>query len=157
MSYRVVAIEEAVADEVRATGRAPGYGHPAHAEMAAGYGPCRSCLQPFRIGEERRLLFTYDPFRDLESMPLPGPVFVHEDACTRSTPARIPDAIRFIPFTLNAYGFGRELRAVVRLPAHGPLDDAIDDLLSRADVDYIHVRNTDAGCFVCRVQRTAGG
>ena len=50
-----------VADEVRRTRRSPGYGHPAHLEVAAGTGPCRCCLRPFVPGKDQRLLFTYRP------------------------------------------------------------------------------------------------
>jgi hypothetical protein len=81
--YRILALPESVAREVRETGRSPRYGHATHAEVATGYGPCRLCLQFFRKGEERRILFTYDSFADTESLPLPGPVFIHESPCAR--------------------------------------------------------------------------
>src|SRR5260370_40846694 len=71
--YRVVAIPDAVAEKVRATGVSPRYGHPAHAEVAKGYGPCRQCLRDFAVGQERRILFTYDAFTGAEALPLPGP------------------------------------------------------------------------------------
>ncbi len=57
-SYRVIAIPEQIAQHVRATLKSPQYGHPAHVEVAKGYGPCRSCLQTFHTGEEQRILFT---------------------------------------------------------------------------------------------------
>ena len=57
-SYRVVAIGDRIANAVRKTLRSPGYGHPAHPEVATGYGPCRRCLKSFAIGDERRILFT---------------------------------------------------------------------------------------------------
>ena len=43
--YRIVAIPEAVAQALRATGNSPHYGHPAHTEAATGSGPCRQCLR----------------------------------------------------------------------------------------------------------------
>ncbi|HSG38878.1 MAG TPA: DUF1203 domain-containing protein, partial [Thermoanaerobaculia bacterium] len=58
--YRVISIPEEFASKVRTTLKAPRYGHPAHVEVAAGYGPCRACLQKFREGEEERILFTFD-------------------------------------------------------------------------------------------------
>jgi len=75
--YRVVALSQQTVDEVRNNLRAPGYGHPAHVEMATGHGPCRLCLDSFRTGEEERVLFTYNPFPKPE-MPCPGP-----SSCTR--------------------------------------------------------------------------
>src|ERR1700757_3827213 len=65
-SFRVAAIPSKVADLVRSTMRSPGYGHPAHAEVATGYGPCRHCLRDFEVGKDRRILFTYDPFHGIE-------------------------------------------------------------------------------------------
>lgn len=84
--FRVVAIPDEIAESVRTKLVAPVYGHPAHAEVAKGYGPCRLCLRTFTVGAERRVLF-----------------------------AR---------------------------------------LFARAEVDYIHVRDTAAGCFDCAIERT---
>ena len=53
-AYHVIAIPETLAQKVRTTLKAPGYGHPAHVETASGYGPCRLCLKKFREGEEDR-------------------------------------------------------------------------------------------------------
>jgi hypothetical protein len=69
--------------EVRNSRKAPRYGHPAYTSVAEGYCPCRHCLRTFQIGAENRTLFTYDPFTGLEQLPLPGPIFVHSDACQR--------------------------------------------------------------------------
>jgi hypothetical protein len=33
------------------------------------------------------------------------------------------------------------------------VEPAIDRLLDRADVDYIHVRDTAAGCYDLRIER----
>ena len=75
--FRFQGIPDAVADEVRTTLRAPHYGHPAHRELAQGYGPCRLCLRTFALGKDERILFTYQPFREPGSLPAPGPVFIH--------------------------------------------------------------------------------
>src|SRR5437773_11378864 len=77
-SYRVVAVGDRIADAVRTTMLSPGYGHPAHADVATGHGPCRQCLRAFTVGADRRILFTYDAFYGKEDIPLPGPVFIHE-------------------------------------------------------------------------------
>jgi hypothetical protein len=59
--YRIVPIPAGIAEAVRATGRSPQYGHPAHVDLALGYGPCRCCLRTFREAHEKRILFTYNP------------------------------------------------------------------------------------------------
>lgn len=155
-AYRTIAIPTRLAEAVRATRVSPGYGHPAHAEVAAGYGPCRHCLRTFRVGEERRILFTYDPFHGTETLPLPGPVFIHEDACER-----FPEDGGFSAdllahrLTLNAYALGRLLREQVHVE-DGAVEAEIGRLLGRGDVDYLHVRDTEAGCFDLRIEREGG-
>jgi hypothetical protein len=152
-NYRVIAIPESVANGVRHTGKSPGYGHPVHSEVATGYGPCRSCLRTFQIGSDKRLLFTYDPFRDNEPTPLPGPVYVHESPCERyDEDAGFPRDLVRHKLTLNAYARGRKL-LTVRYIADGEAEAAVDALLAQVDVDYIHVRDTDAGCYDFRIER----
>ena len=155
MTYRVIGITSAIADAVRATLRSPFGRHPAHIELATGHGPCRLCLRAFHIGQERRILFTYDPFQGLEPFPLPGPVFIHETPC-EPYPADggFPADLLPHPLTLNAYGSGRILKAQRRVE-NGGMEPAIAELLAQPGVDYIHVRDTKAGCYDFRVERIA--
>jgi hypothetical protein len=153
LPFRVIAIPSSVADAVRSTMKSPGYGHPAHAEVATGYGPCRHCLRTFAVGKESRILFTYDSFAGIESLPLPGPVFIHEAACPRYTEnGGFPAQLRSHPLTLNAYGHGRRLRAQEYVTGGRP-EPVIERLLARPDVDYIQVRDTVAGCFDFGIER----
>jgi len=152
-SFRVVAIPTRVVEGVRATMRSPRYGHPASEEIANGYGPCRHCLREFEVGAERRILFTYDPFTDLERLPLPGPVFVHSRACERfPETAGFPSDLRAHEITFNAYRSGRRLVAQA-YGVNGEIDAQVERLLARSDVDYIHVRDTKAGCYDFRIGR----
>lgn len=153
MPYRVVAISESLAEKVRSTRRSPGYGHPVHAEVATGYGPCRLCLRDFQVGLERRLLFTLDPFHGVEDFPLPGPVFIHENECDRHPESGgFPADLLSHDLTFAAYARGRVLRSEKRVA--GPeVEGAIERLLDRGDVDYLHVRDTAAGCYDLRIER----
>jgi len=154
-SYRVVAVEDRIADAVRRTLRSPGYGHPAHAEIATGYGPCRQCLKTFSVGKDRRILFTYDAFHGKEALPLPGPVFIHEHACERYPEnAGFPVDMLSRRLTLNAYSGGRRLVSQSYV-SDGIVDPQIQQLLEDRAVDYIHVRDTYAGCFDFRIERTS--
>ena len=154
-SYRVVAINDRIANDVRQTLRSPGYGHPAYAEVATGYGPCRQCLKTFGIGDERRILFTYDSFYGRESFPLPGPVFIHEHDCERyPEDAGFPVDMLTHRLTLNAYGSGRRLVAQ-RYVSNGVVEPELQRLLQDRDVAYIHVRDTDAGCYDFSIERTS--
>jgi hypothetical protein len=150
--FRVIAMDEDVAARVRTTLESPDYPHPAHSEVAADPAPCRVCLGRFAPGEERRLLFTYDPFRDTVDLPLPGPIFIHEDGCPRYEADRgFPPALRESRLTFNAYGADRTLAARERTEGAGEVDAAIERLLAADGVDYVHVRSTTAGCFLCRL------
>ena len=152
-SLRIVAIPTATADAVRATGKAPRYGHPVHVETAKGYGPCRHCLRTFSIGEESRTLFTYDPFDGLDSIPLPGPVFIHTEACARyAEDGGYPEALRRYPAVLAAYGPGRRLIAEVSVD-DGTQAEKAAELLDLPGVVYLHVRDRSAGCYDLRIER----
>jgi hypothetical protein len=152
--YRVVAVEDQIAAAVRKTLRSPGYGHPAHIEVATGHGPCRQCLKSFVVGNERRILFTYDSFHGSEDLPLPGPVFIHERECERyPEDGGFPSDMLSHPLTLNAYAPGRRLLAQ-RYVSNGVVESEIRGLLEDRDVSYIHVRDTQAGCYDFRIERT---
>ena len=151
---RVVAIPTEVAEAVRATMRAPVYEHPAHAEVGADAAPCRHCLHLITPGE-RRILFTYDRFAQVESLPLPGPIFVHAQSCPRYPDnAGFPDELRASPRTLEAYARGRQLLAKEYV-TDGKMEEAIEQLFAHPAADYIHVNSTTAGCFTFRVERQA--
>jgi hypothetical protein len=152
--YRILAIGEGLAEKVRRARVSPGYGHPVHAEVATGYGPCRFCLRDFRVGVDRRLLFTLDPFHGIDPFPLPGPVFIHETECDRHPEhGGFPPDLRSHDLTVVAYARGRLQRAEERVARGADVDDAIGRLLAREDVDYLHVRDTTAGCYDLRVER----
>ena len=151
--YRVVAVGDSIADAVRKTMKSPGYGHPAHVETATGHGPCRQCLRTFSIGKERRILFTYDAFHGKEDLPLPGPVFIHEDRCERyPEDAGFPSDMLEHRLTLNAYGAGRALVAQ-KYVVDGAVEPEIQRLLADGNVGYIHVRDTVAGCYDFLIER----
>lgn len=151
---RFQGIPEAIAAEVRHDMRAPQYGHPAHREIAKGYGPCRLCLQTFAIGKEERILFTYQPFGDPGSLPAPGPVFIHADACARYDALAFPPDFRLLPLVFEAYRTGGRLLAQERVDSAAH-EDALADLFERSGADYVHIRNGEAGCFMARVELAA--
>lgn len=152
-AYRVVAIPTATAEAVRVTMTSPRYGHPAHLEVATGHGPCRHCLRAFDVGREDRILFTHDAFDGRESLPLPGPVFIHAEACDLYPESGgFPEDLVERELTLNAYGVGRELKAQVWV-ASGEAEATVGQLFDRDDVAYINVYDTEAGCFDFRLER----
>jgi Protein of unknown function (DUF1203) len=152
-TFKVVAIPTKIAEQVRATMRAPGYGHPAHREVAKGYGPCRHCLRDFKVGQEERILFTYDPFHELGVQALPGPVFVHAQACARYPEnGGFPEDLLARVLTLDVYGGGRQLMAEEHVTKE-ELAARVEDFWNTDGVEYIHVRDRSAGCYDLRLER----
>ena len=147
--FRLLGISEALAAEVRSSMRSPQYGHPAHRELAQGYGPCRVCLRTFAVGKDERILFTYQPFHDPGSLPAPGPVFIHARACERYDAAELPPDFRSLPLVFEAYRAGGELLSRARVGARNA-DEVLAALFERAD--YVHIRNGEAGCFMAAVR-----
>lgn len=149
---RVVAMPTEVANAVRSTLKAPTYGFPAHVEIAGDAAPCRHCLKTFIPGTDRRILFTYDRFAGIESLPQPGPVYIHADNCERYNSAGFPEEMRNSPRTLEAYASGRKLLGTEYV-ADGKYEVAIEKLFANTETTYIQVNSTTAGCFTFRIER----
>jgi Protein of unknown function (DUF1203) len=152
-TFRVVALPTSVAQSVRETQKSPGYGFPAHRQLAAGRAPCRHCLKLIREQEEKLLLFTYDPFHEHGVPPLPGPVYLHAEDCPRHVESNaFPENYRGRKLTLTAYGAERALLEEIRV-ANGEEESKAEVLFSNPAVQYVHVRSTEAGCFLFRLER----
>jgi Protein of unknown function (DUF1203) len=150
---RVQALPDEVAAYVREHGRDPVWGHAAVTELATGFGPCRLCLRTFRADEERRTLFTHDTYAGAADHPQPGPVYIHADGCERYDGVGFPPDLLPLELTFEGVAAGPRVLALERTHGHG-VEEAIGRLLDLAEVDYVNVRNTEAGCFVARVERS---
>jgi hypothetical protein len=151
-NVRIVAIATEVAEQVRATLKAPVYGFPAHVEVAEDDAPCRHCLCTIPP-KERRILFTYDRFTGKESLPQPGPVYIHADGCRRYPEnGGFPEELRNSPRTVEAYAHGRKLKAQEYI-TDGHFEPVLEKLLSNPEVDYLQINSTTAGCFTFRIER----
>jgi hypothetical protein len=153
-NFHVIALPSEIAAQVRETGKSPRYGHPTQTQVATGYGPCRHCLRTFRVGEEKRVLFTYDSFTGIETVPLPGPIFIHEQACDRYPQhAGYPEDLQPYAAVLSGYSNGQKLVERVLVSAIEDKAAAVRHMLERPDVDYIEVRDKTAGCYDFRIER----
>jgi hypothetical protein len=154
MDYRVIPIGPEIARTVRQEMKSPQYGHPAFADLAQGYGPCRVCLKTFVEGAEERILFTYNAFENLSRLPLPGPVYIHKNECESFAEAGFPPGLRGLPLLFEAYGAAGEL--IDREPVdRDALDEQLAGIFSREAVCYINLRNAEAGCFVAHIERSS--
>ena len=152
MRYIVRSVPQEIADEVRRTRRAPGYGHPAHLEIARGTGPCRCCLQAFEPGRDQRLLFTFRPPTDDGSLLAPGPVFIHAEHCEAYAADGFPEALRSLPLAFEARTSGSRVSALLSC-ADVPAEQQMSTLFAGTDTRWLNVRHAEAGCFIARVDR----
>lgn len=150
--YKVTAIPNDIASEVRITLRSPQYGHPAHIELATGFGPCRSCLRTFQEGQEDRILFTYNSFSGTDMTPQPGPVFIHQKTCDRYQETGFPSDLNKLDLLLEAYNTEGKVTELNN-PVVGEAEEAVIKLLSDKSVMFVHIRNAKAGCYVARIER----
>lgn len=150
MNYLVRAVPQEIADEVRRTHRSPGYGHPAHLEVATGTGPCRCCLRTFVPGVDRRLLFTYRPPR-AGTLTAPGPVFIHADDCEAFSGEGFPEGLRELPLALEARTSGSRVTAF-SADVDQPVDARIQRLFTASGAEWLQLRHAEAGCFIATVE-----
>ena len=154
MRFVVRGIPQEIANEVRRTRRSPGYGHPAHQELAGGTGPCRCCLKPFVPGRDQRLLFTWRPRSAEGNLMAPGLVFIHADHCQAFDGHGFPDALRELPLAFEARLSGSrvsELSQRVDVPAEAQMRVLFEEHAA----EWLHLRHAEAGCFIARVDRAA--
>ena len=152
--YHILGLSNEVTAEVRRSLRAPEYGHPVLREVAGGTGPCRACLEQFKVGEEERLLFTYRPASGDGTLGAPGPVFIHASVCRQYRGTEFPPGLRSLPLVIEARASGNRIPAA-RMVSGTEVDRALDELFKNPEVDYLHVRHGEAGCHIARVDREA--
>lgn len=153
MSFIVKGISENISSTVRSEFVSPQYRSlPAFTSVANGYGPCRSCLHTFDEGNEDRTSFTYNPVEGILDLPQPGPVFIHSEECERFIGTSFPQGIRGLPMYLEAFDSDGMLRSRVRVVDESE-DTQISKLFEEPAVDFLHIRNAEAGCFIARIER----
>ena len=157
MKFRVVPISKGYIERLRAAGTDE-FGNEIVEQIAGGYGPCRVSLKPFRPGVDRRILLGHSPFKIANAFNQPGPIFVNSvDVDEYSDTDRFPPEIkadrRNFPLTLIGYD-GVQRMVFSELVGDQDVDEMIVRVFSdEPDVDFLHARNAQAGCFICRVER----
>lgn len=153
MSYKIVPISSSIAGQIRKTMVSPFGNLPAWSSLATGYGPCRTCLKTFTVGEEERIYVTYNPFAEASNLPLPGPIFIHTSDCLEYSDKGFPDELLEIPMLLEGFGDNSQLVVTVSVETER-VDEQIEEVLKTDQVNFIHIRNAEAGCFIAKIERT---
>lgn len=133
---------------------------PQRVRDADGGTPLRCCLRLSLPGEELALL-SYAPLRrwaaargaDPGAYDETGPVFVHPAPCAGYDAEGWPPGLRGSARVLRGYSATGRIARAVQVPAHGPFEAAVDDLLADPVVAVVHARAADYGCFTFAVRR----
>ncbi|WP_108933993.1 DUF1203 domain-containing protein [Streptomyces ardesiacus] len=154
--YTAHAIPPATLEELRAAddaGRTP-----APTTDDEGGAPLRCCLRHSRAGE-RVALVSYAPLRrwaaetgaDPGAYDEQGPVFIHADACTGPE----TDALPFTNShrTLRRYSAGGRILGGRLIGDPGAFAYALREAFDDPDVEFVHVRAVEYGCFLYEVAR----
>ncbi|WP_170340942.1 DUF1203 domain-containing protein [Ruegeria arenilitoris] len=144
-------------DEVRAfqAGAPDAYGHAPERAVSTGTGnPCRHCLQHIPEGAEM-LILAHRPFAETHPYAETGPIFLCASPCERYEGTDLPEVLTSSPDYLIK-GYGRDDRIVygtgVVTPT-GRISAAVDAILARPEVAYIHVRSARNNCYQARIDR----
>jgi hypothetical protein len=156
-SFKIIPLSAIYADRIRTTLK-DDFGHQVTEHLATGYGPCRVSLKPFRLGEDVRLLFSHSPFETDNAFNQTGPVFIHKNMVEpysdvhRFPPEMKADKINF-PLTLIGYNKNQAM-VHSQLVGDADVDELINEIFENyPKVEFLHARNAEAGCFICKIVR----
>ena len=153
-SLRYEPIPSAVLDAVRAADRDEA-GNPLSVRVDRdGGSPLRCCLRESRPGE-RVVLIAHTPPGGTGPYAERGPVFVHAERCEGyAEPGEYPAGLRHRRQVVRAYDTGGDMGEGVLVEDGEEAERVVAELLARADVEVVHVRNITAGCYNFCVRRS---
>ena len=157
MKFKIVPISKDYINRLREEGR-DDFGNEITEQIAGGYGPCRLSLKPFRPGVDRRVLLGHSPFAIANAFNQPGPVFVNsadvdEYADVHRFPPEIKADKQNFPLSLIGYNAAQQMM-FSELVGDQDVDEMIERIFDEeTEVEYLHARNSQACCFICKVER----
>ena len=155
--FKIVSLSKEYAAKIRETNK-DDFGHDVTAHIATGKGPCRVSLKPFVTGKDVRLLFSHSPFSIDNAFNQPGPIFIHKnEVAPYSDIHRFPPEIKADKesFPLSLIGYSKDQQMVfTRLVGDDDIDALIQKIFDeQPGIEYLHARNSEACCFICRIER----
>ncbi|MEO5648034.1 MAG: DUF1203 domain-containing protein, partial [Chitinophagaceae bacterium] len=134
------------------------YGHEVIEQVATGAGPCRVSLKPFVPGQDVRLLLSHSPFKIDNAFDQPGPIFIHKNEVEAYKDIhRFPPEIKAdrINFPLSLIGYSKDQRMIfTKLVGDDDVDILIPKIFEEhTEIEYLHARNAEACCFICKIER----
>lgn len=155
--FRIVPISKEFANKIRRKGKDE-FGNSVIEEVATGLGPCRVSLRPFSVGVDERLLFSYSPFSIDNPYNQRGPIFIHkkdveEYSDIHTFPKLIEEDKKNFPISLIGYNKDQIMNYTQRV-GNKDVDSLIKKILGEyPEVEYLHARNSEAGCYFCKIVR----
>ncbi len=122
--------------------------------IATGDLPCRACLGQIKEGESA-LLVSYRPFRHVQPYAETGPIFIHAEECGTYDVAQVPPAMLYsADYIVRGYDAGdRIVYGTGAVTPTAAIAARAQELLTRPDIAYVHVRSARNNCFQCRIDR----
>lgn len=157
MKFKIVPVSKDYAAKIRSSMK-DSFGNEIVATVAAGYGPCRVSLKPFIPGTHTRLLLSHSPFAIDNAFNQPGPIFIRGDEVDEYADIhRFPPEIKAdkVSFPLSLIGYSSDQRMIyTRLVGDADVDELIEKIFDeQTDVEYLHARNAEACCYICKIVR----
>jgi hypothetical protein len=155
--FKIVPLTKEYAATIRNRGK-DDFGNQVIEQVARGKGPCRVSLKPFKVGKDIRILLSHSPFAEQNIFNQPGPVFISkEEVEAYSDVHRFPPEIKNNKdsFPLSLIGYSRKQNMILtRLVGDDDVELLIEKIFDEyPKVEYLHVRNSEACCYICKVER----
>lgn len=155
--FRIIPLSKEYATAIR-TKRVDDFGNIVTGRIATGKGPCRVSLKPFVVGKDERLLLSHSPFSIDNAFNQPGPIFIHKNEVEPySDIHRFPPEIKADKesFPLSLIGYSENQHMVyTQLVGDEDVDVLIRKIFDELpEVAYLHARNSEACCFICKIER----
>jgi len=155
--FKIIPLSKEYAAKIRAANK-DDFGNQVIEQIATAKGPCRVSLKPFKVGEDVRLLLSHTPFTEQNIFNQPGPIFISkEEVEPYSDVYRFPPEIKSNKesFPLSLIGYSKKQNMVfTQLVGDDDVDLLIEKIFDEnPKVEYLHVRNSEACCYICKVER----
>jgi len=155
--FKIIPLSKEYATKIREA-RKDDFGNEVIEQVATGKGPCRVSLKPFKVGEDSRLLLSHSPFTEKNVFDQPGPIFIsNKEVEPYSDIHRFPEEIKNNreSFPLSLIGYSKKQNMVfTQLVGDDDVDLLIEKIFDEhPKVEYLHVRNSEACCYICKVER----
>jgi len=149
--FRIIPLPTEIAEAARRQAKGGATDHAVMVANAPTAYPCRHCLRWAQPGE-RVILFSFESIAPGYPYSETGPIFVHEQSCTRYAVAdAYPDEFR-MGRVLRAYDRRNNMIDAVVTNGEEP-ETMIERLLQNPETEFLQARSVSRGCFTFKIER----